>query len=199
MEDDEQPTNVPKLAPKKVLYCGVCGLPPEYCEFGPNFEKCKPWLMKNCPGLYPNLEEEEKLKAEGGEDKAEGEKEGKSSKRGGKGLVKPDKEGDVQLPGGKVKKQEKPMVRLSRVQRNKKKHITVVMGLEKFGIKLTDASKVFAKRFSCGSAVIKMDAGGEEIDVQGDVLDDMIDFLEEKWQISDDSVIIDDKPKKGPK
>lgn len=37
----------------------VCGLPPEYCEFGPNFEKCKPWLRENFPDLYPNLLQEE--------------------------------------------------------------------------------------------------------------------------------------------
>ncbi|KAL0346695.1 UNVERIFIED_CONTAM: hypothetical protein Scaly_1685500 [Sesamum calycinum] len=27
------------------------GYPAEYCEFGPNFEKCKPWLINNAPDL----------------------------------------------------------------------------------------------------------------------------------------------------
>ncbi|KAI4330294.1 hypothetical protein MLD38_028594 [Melastoma candidum] len=44
-----------KPQPVKVLYCGVCSLPPEYCEFGPNFEKCKRWLVINAPQLYPDL------------------------------------------------------------------------------------------------------------------------------------------------
>jgi hypothetical protein len=35
--------------------CTVCSLPAEYCEFGPDFEKCKPWLVKNAPELYPAL------------------------------------------------------------------------------------------------------------------------------------------------
>ncbi|RRT43003.1 hypothetical protein BHE74_00059323 [Ensete ventricosum] len=39
----------------RVLYCGVCGLPAEYCEFGPDFEKCKPWLRRHAPDLYPDL------------------------------------------------------------------------------------------------------------------------------------------------
>jgi hypothetical protein len=39
----------------QVIYCGVCGLPPEYCEFGPDFEKCKPWIQANCPSVYPEL------------------------------------------------------------------------------------------------------------------------------------------------
>jgi hypothetical protein len=37
--------------------CSVCGLPAEYCEFGPNFDKCKPWLLEHAPDLYPQLKE----------------------------------------------------------------------------------------------------------------------------------------------
>ncbi|KAL6585832.1 hypothetical protein OROMI_002476 [Orobanche minor] len=44
-----------KPQPVQVLYCGVCGLPPEYCEFGSDFEKCKPWLVQNAPDIYPDL------------------------------------------------------------------------------------------------------------------------------------------------
>lgn len=45
-----------KPQPVRVLYCQVCSLPPEYCEFGgSDFEKCKPWLIQNVPDLYPNL------------------------------------------------------------------------------------------------------------------------------------------------
>jgi len=189
--DEKEKTPVEKLIPVKVLYCGVCGLPAEFCEFGTNFEKCKPWLLQNCPDLYPQLNEEGKKE----EEEESKDKEGKSSKRGGKALQKPEKDGDVQLlPGGKVKKAEKPIVYLSRVQRNKKKYITVVSGLDKFGIKLTDAARVFAKKFSCGASVIK--GAEEEIDVQGDIIDEMVDFLEEKWEISEDSIVVNDKAKK---
>jgi len=44
-----------KPQPVRVLYCQVCGLPAEYCEFGPDFEKCKPWLIQNAPDLYPDI------------------------------------------------------------------------------------------------------------------------------------------------
>ncbi|KAG8052832.1 hypothetical protein GUJ93_ZPchr0001g32657 [Zizania palustris] len=40
-------------APVRVLYCAVCGLPAEYCEFGHDFERCKPWLRAHAPGVYP--------------------------------------------------------------------------------------------------------------------------------------------------
>ena len=33
----------------------ACSLPPEYCSYSDNFSKCKPWLLKNYPNLYPEL------------------------------------------------------------------------------------------------------------------------------------------------
>ena len=36
------------LQPVNIVYCGKCGMPPEYCEYGPDFEShCDPWLSKN--------------------------------------------------------------------------------------------------------------------------------------------------------
>jgi hypothetical protein len=43
----------------------VCGLPAEYCEFGPDFNRCKPWLIEHCPEVYPSLVKKEG--EEGGE------------------------------------------------------------------------------------------------------------------------------------
>jgi len=103
-EIEHEPTDVPPLVALEVLYCGgkpkiivfreailfnhqstsriyvVCGLPPDFCEFGPSFEQCKPWLKEHCPDLYPELSESEP-KAEG-EEGEEGESEHKPRKRG---------------------------------------------------------------------------------------------------------------------
>mmetsp|Transcript_17437 Transcript_17437/g.24620 ORF Transcript_17437/g.24620 Transcript_17437/m.24620 type:complete len:280 (+) Transcript_17437:38-877(+) len=39
-----------------VLYCDACGMPPEYCEYGPDYEThCTPWLQKNHPDIYADL------------------------------------------------------------------------------------------------------------------------------------------------
>ena len=38
-----------------VELCPVCGLPPEYCEYGGKFDLCKPWLKENHLDLYPDL------------------------------------------------------------------------------------------------------------------------------------------------
>lgn len=44
------------LQPIQVIYCGKCGMPPEYCEYGPDFEaQCDPWLKKNQPDLHAKL------------------------------------------------------------------------------------------------------------------------------------------------
>lgn len=61
MEDCECPPLY--ASAKKVTYCGgkpflsityeVCKLPVEYCEFGPSFTKCIPWILKNAPDVYP--------------------------------------------------------------------------------------------------------------------------------------------------
>lgn len=42
--------------PVEVKYCDICGLPPEYCSYGPSFDKCKPWLAANFPELLENIE-----------------------------------------------------------------------------------------------------------------------------------------------
>mmetsp|Transcript_24767 Transcript_24767/g.42394 ORF Transcript_24767/g.42394 Transcript_24767/m.42394 type:complete len:268 (-) Transcript_24767:254-1057(-) len=39
--------------PQAVLYCDACGMPPEYCAYGPDFEThCIPWIKSNHPALY---------------------------------------------------------------------------------------------------------------------------------------------------
>ncbi len=44
------------LVRKEVLYCGQCGMPPEYCEYSPDFEShCLPWLKTNHREQYDIL------------------------------------------------------------------------------------------------------------------------------------------------
>jgi len=49
-------TEVLSLDSVKVIYCAKCGMPPEYCEYGPDFERvCEPFLKKKHPELYSKL------------------------------------------------------------------------------------------------------------------------------------------------
>lgn len=93
---------------------------------------------------------------------------------GGKGVVR--------LP---KKKNVTKKVLLSRAQRNKKKYVTVVTGLGTFDVDLKKAAKSFAQKYSCGSSL----TGPDEIVIQGDVLDDLLEFIPEKWpEIDEDSI-----------
>uniref|UniRef100_A0A7S2SHC7 SUI1 domain-containing protein n=1 Tax=Eucampia antarctica TaxID=49252 RepID=A0A7S2SHC7_9STRA len=44
------------LERRTVVHCGACGMPPEYCEYGPDYEThCLPWLKENHPEDYARL------------------------------------------------------------------------------------------------------------------------------------------------
>lgn len=91
------------------------------------------------------------------------------------------------------------MVLIKRVERNKRKYVTVVSGLEEHGLDLKKLGKELGKKFATGSSVTKTASGGEEITVQGDVSDDIYDWLTEKYpEIPEDNIdCIEDKKKKG--
>ncbi|RVW52385.1 Translation machinery-associated protein 22 [Vitis vinifera] len=64
---------------------------------------------------------------------------------------------------------EKQEVIIEKVVRNKRKCITIVKGLDLFGVKLGDASKKLGKKFATGASVVKGPTDKEQIDVQGDI------------------------------
>lgn len=90
---------VPPLKPVAVIYCGsaflslfffclpsspqVCGVPPEYCEYGPKetYEQCTAWQLKHCPELVPKLKEQA--------EKAEAERKAKAAEAAANGTVDP--------------------------------------------------------------------------------------------------------------
>ncbi|KAK5640961.1 hypothetical protein RI129_009508 [Pyrocoelia pectoralis] len=156
--------------PLDVLYCGNCSMPIEYCEYYPEYEKCKQWLERNLPSEFEKI----KMSDDTGEGGADEEK--KRQKRGGKGMMKTKKKDD----GPK-------QICVSRAPRGKKKSVTVVTGMSTFGIDLKVAAKFFGTKFACGSSV----TGDDEIVIQGDVKDDLFDVIPEKWSEIDEDFIED--------
>ncbi|RAL37115.1 hypothetical protein DM860_004037 [Cuscuta australis] len=185
-----------KPQPVQVLYCGVCGLPPEYCEFGPEFVKCKPWLIQNVPHLYPDLLKE----GDGKEaDKVANQLQATSISNAGAGSSAPQPEEVKRLPGGKIKKKDKQEIVIEKTTRQKRKCITTIKGLELFGIKLSDASKKFGKKFATGASVVKGPTEKEQIDVQGDIAYDIVDFITETWpNVPESAVFFIEDGKKVP-
>lgn len=90
-------------------------------------------------------------------------------------------------------------VQIKRVERNKRKYVTVIVGLEVHGLENKKVAKELGKKFATGSSVTKAPAGGEEITVQGDVCEDVQEWLEEVYsrEIPGENVeIVEDKKKK---
>ncbi|XP_019431121.1 PREDICTED: translation machinery-associated protein 22-like isoform X1 [Lupinus angustifolius] len=173
-----------KPQPIRVIYCPICSLPPEYCEFGSDFDKCKPWLIQNVPHIYPDLiKEANENDIDKVADKLQST--GISSGTSAAAATSASKQEVVKrLPGGKIKKKaclDRQEVVIEKVVRNKRKCITTVKGLELFGIKLSDASKKLGKKFATGASVVKGPTEKDQIDVQGDIAYDIVEFITDTW------------------
>ena len=150
----------------QVLYCGACTNPPEYCGWTGNKvgvvdEACKAWLLANEPAMAAKF--------------------GYTSSEGGGEAAAAGGEPEKKKGGGK--KEAVKEVLVSSKQRQKKKFVCTVRGLEGFGIKLPDACKVFKKKFSTGASVTETPDQKEEIEIQGDVKDDVVPLIVKEFGI----------------
>nr|POF12872.1 translation machinery-associated protein 22 [Quercus suber] len=178
--------------PKHVVYCGVCSLPPEYCEYGGTTKKCSDWLLENHPSLHARLYSADSAAAGLSELSVDAQKraEKDAQKKAAKAEAAEARESE---------KRASSKVIIKRVERNKRKYVTEVAGLEQFGLDLKKVAKEFGKKFATGSSVTKTASGGEEITVQGDVSEDISEYLQEHYeQIPEDNIeLIEDKKKKA--
>lgn len=89
-------------------------------------------------------------------------------------------------------------VLIKRVERNKRKYVTAVSGLEAHGMDLKKVAKEWGKKFATGSSVTKTASGGEEVVVQGDNSDEIFDWVVDVAGVPEDNVdCIEDKKKKA--
>lgn len=87
--------------------------------------------------------------------------------------------------GPKAKKQLERKLEVYRSNRGKKKFVTVIVGMGTFEVDLKEASKLFSKKFACSSSV----TGPDEIVVQGDVKDELIELIPERFPEIDADLI----------
>ncbi|KAH9825735.1 Translation machinery-associated protein 22 [Teratosphaeria destructans] len=190
-------TTVPTdLRPAKtVIYCGICSLPPEYCEYGGTVKKCSEWLLAAHPAMHGRLYSGDAAVAEGlsalsVDAVKRAEKDAKKKAARAEAAEARERETRASL-----------RVVIRRVERNKRKFVTEVSGLEGFGLDLKKIAKEFGKKFATGSSVTKNAGGtGEEITVQGDVAEDIVEWLAEQYgeMIPEENVeVVEDKKKKG--
>ncbi|KAH8689204.1 putative RNA binding protein Tma22 [Talaromyces proteolyticus] len=178
---------------RHITYCGVCTLPPEYCEFGGTSKKCEEWLEKSHPDLHERLYSEEALNANLSTLSVS------ARERAAKDAAK--KEAKAALAETRdAERKAAAKVQIKRVERNKRKFVTVLAGLEAHGLDLKKVAKELGKKFATGSSVTKSAAGTEEITVQGDVSDDLFDWLVDVHgkEVPEDNIeMIEDKKKKA--
>lgn len=149
--------------PRVVQYCPVCTFQAEMCEFSGMLEKCKPWLMEHLK------EEEARLIAEGGE---------KGRKR--KGVYA---EGEGPAPGAKLKKKPDQCVLVQVKKRSGKKVVTIIQGLDFYGVNLKDITRDFKKRFCCGCGIVETPGELDAVEVQGDVAAQLAEMLPKQYKI----------------
>ncbi|OIW20470.1 hypothetical protein TanjilG_11871 [Lupinus angustifolius] len=191
-----------KPQPIRVIYCPICSLPPEYCEFGSDFDKCKPWLIQNVPHIYPDLIKEAN---ENDIDKVADKLQSTGISSGTSAAAATSDMAELCMPSEEfclflkeqngvfshdssnlclksgIVFQDRQEVVIEKVVRNKRKCITTVKGLELFGIKLSDASKKLGKKFATGASVVKGPTEKDQIDVQGDIAYDIVEFITDTW------------------
>jgi len=181
--------------PVQVFYCEVCTFPLEYCEFGSSFTKCKEWLQEEYLDLFEKYYSDEALQAKVGTLSLEAQT--KLEKDTAKKEAKAEAKADAAL-----KKKMASHVTIKRIERNKRKHITAIHGLEAFDIDLKKAAKQFAQKFATGASVTKNAQGLDEVVVQGDVSDEVLEMIEGgvgvlKGVPEKNISVIEEKKKKG--
>ena len=100
----------------------------QYCEYWPEYDKCKTWLEENLPEEFEKLGIKDGAKGGDGKTNPAGsgeEEEKKKQKRGGKGMIRASKK--------KEDKDKEKKITVSRAPRGKKKSVTVVCGMNTFG------------------------------------------------------------------
>ncbi|KYK63506.1 translation initiation factor sui1 protein [Toxoplasma gondii TgCatPRC2] len=191
-EHDKQP---PITGPSPVVYCGVCGGPPDFCEFGAQWPECKAWIEKNHAELLPFCCPANVSQGENGDTTAVDATDAALAEGiqqlcvGGeaKGALG-DAENDTKK-GGKKKAAMPNIVTIQRQSRSKRKTATVITGLDLFGVKLDKAAKLFSKQYACGASVSKGVPGQpQQVEVQGDVEEEIAELIQETFEIPEESI-----------
>ena len=98
---------------------------------------------------------------------------------------------DSDAPAGKSKGSAAAAIRtkapatggvlIRKEERTKRKFTTSVKGMDAFGCDLKKAAKVFSKKFACSASVVKVNEGGLEIQIQGDVQMELPDVIMQEF------------------
>ena len=167
---------------QEVVYCGVCSYPLDYCEFSGKLKRCKVWLQENHPDLYT------KYYGSGSDSSTDADVNAVTSKlvESSIGEERENKlEQDLlKLQTKQENKEQRELAKklsskviVRREARTKRKSIVAISGLEVFEIDLKKLAKTFASKFATGCSVSKNAEKKEEIVIQGDVMDEVEEYI----------------------
>ncbi|SPR00880.1 SUI1 domain-containing protein [Plasmodiophora brassicae] len=160
-----------------IQYCGACTMPLEYCEFSPTLEtKCRAWRAAHRTDALSDGVQDLAIA-----DRSEPATDKPPASAGSASAAPAEKRPADKAQGTRVL--------VSRLVR-KNKTVTVVQNVadEK------KVAKALASRFACGASILKGPPPG--IYIQGDVVDDVPQFLVDKFNLAEDAVLFFD-PKKN--
>lgn len=165
---------------------------------------CKTWLEATHPALFTQVYGED-----AGTGAGAAEPTGEGAAAGGAPGDKPAEESKGDNPPEQVKPKKASakdgIINVYKLKRGGKKILCVIKGMEYYTKDLKGLASKFRKKFSCGADVAKDDIYGECIQVQGDVEERLLDYLEEdkdmiKLEIPSEKVHFEEKGnKKGRK
>lgn len=189
--------------PLAVLYCAVCGMPPELHEYlsRSQLERCSDWLRENAPETFPDRFPEEAAAAAARREAraAAGDAGDVDDGAGGSAddavkVAKP-----VHQKGTIGKKKKLAPEILIQLAKRKQKNVTVVYGLDLFGIKLTDATKASKKKFAAGASIALSADNRDVIEIQGTREEGFAELVHKVFGVPKQSIFIVDPKKKGAK
>ena len=150
-----------------------------------DYTECKNWLKTNHPDLYAKVYPEvEETKGEEGKTEENKGATNKKKKKVGFGTGAPSE------------------VKVYKTKRGGKKVLCNIVGLQTYGINLKDIAKLMSKKFACSASVTTDDKYGECIQLQGDIQERFIEFVETdlaKYNVPVNKVSFEDTDKKKKK
>jgi density-regulated protein DRP1 len=185
--------------PLRVLYCATCSMPPELHEYlsRAQLDRCSDWLREHAPETFPDRFPEEAAAAKtareaaaaAGEDESAGPSEAPTDE--GPKVAKP-----VHQKGTIGKKKKLAPEILIQLAKRKQKNVTVVYGLDLFGIKLTDATKASKKKFASGASIALSADNRDVIEIQGSREEDFAELAHKAFGVPKKSIFVLDPKKK---
>ncbi|KAI9798396.1 MAG: Translation machinery-associated protein 22 [Piccolia ochrophora] len=163
----------------------------QYCEFGGTVKKCREWLETKHPDMHERLYSDEAIESALSSLSVDAQK--RAAKDSEKKAAKAE--------AAEAREQEKiktAKVTIKKVERNKRKHQTIIAGLDAHVANPKKVMKELGKHFATGTGYGTTAAGVEEITLQGDVVFDARDWIAKFLpEIPRKNIVCLDETKKG--